>query len=57
MSCFQGGIQFLIILEKALLDSDKTGVAYFFEIGEVILKRINSYTFSGLVPGKSIVHQ
>ena len=57
MSCFQGGIQFHIILEKALPDKDKTGVAYFFEIGEVLLERINSYTFSGLVPGKSIVHQ
>ena len=57
LSCFQGRIQFYIILKEALLESDTTGVAYFDGIGSVSLEKTNPYCFSGLVPRKLIVHQ
>lgn len=57
LSCFQGGIPFYLMLKEALLESDTTGVANFDGIGDVPLAKTNPHTFSGLVPGKLIVHQ
>lgn len=45
------------MLKEALLESDTTGVANFDGIGDVLLAKINPYTFFGFVPGKLIVHQ
>ena len=57
MSCFQGGIQFHIMLTEALLESDTRGVAHFDGVGDVFLEKTNPYTFSGFVPGQFIVRQ
>ena len=45
------------MLKEALLESDTKGVANFDGIGDVPLVKTNPHTFSGLVPGKLIVHQ
>ena len=55
MSCFQGGIQFHIMLTEALLESDTRGVAHFDGVSGVVLEKTNPYTFSGFVPGKLIL--
>ena len=55
ISCFQGGIQFVVVLKEALLESDTKGVAYFERVGDASLEKTSPHTFSGFIPGKLIV--
>ena len=57
MSCFQGRIQFHVMLKEALLESDTKGVARFEKVGDASLEKTNPHPFSGFIPGKLIVCQ
>ena len=48
----QGGIQFNIILTEELPDEVKTGVAEFQHVANVMVKKLNAFTLTGIVPRK-----